>query len=237
MELLYSERETSAAFEKNLYYHKVENIGNLEEANEYMGTNGSTLLKGGVSYDDFQPKEITNPLYVKHPDMYDYKTGEFVPFDTYFSDEYQNPKAELTSSQQMDNWIRSQLQRSKDRMQEYEEKLFGNPNAEDYTVSAEIEKYINSDSTPFDEKALENGYSNKESGSNKIYTREDIVGMSSEEFEQNKKAIDYQKKTIGVPTKEEAQKAVSSGGMVYVNSYTRGDGTQVNSYYRARPSR
>ena len=44
----------------------------------------------------------------------------------------------------------------------------------------------------------------------------------------------YQKQTIGVPTREQAQKVVSKGGMVHVRAYTRADGTKVRSHYRSR---
>lgn len=55
--------------------------------------------------------------------------------------------------------------------------------------------------------------------------------MSQEEINANKKAIEYQSKTIGIPTNKQAADA----GMVFVNSYSRADGTKVKSYYRARP--
>lgn len=58
--------------------------------------------------------------------------------------------------------------------------------------------------------------------------------MSDEDKQKNKAAIFYQKQTIGVPTEEQAKKAVSKGGMVFVNGYTRSDGTKVKSYYRSR---
>jgi hypothetical protein len=74
------------------------------------------------------------------------------------------------------------------------------------------------------------GYVNEELKSAKVFTREDISSMTNKEKMDNKKAIDYQKNTIGIPTKQQA----SSSGMVFVNGYTRSDGTQVKSYYRAR---
>lgn len=86
----------------------------------------------------------------------------------------------------------------------------------------------------FDENIDLSAYENKKNNDNKIFTKEDIEEMSDEEREKNKDAIAYQKRTIGVPTREQADKAVKSGGMVHVASYTRSDGTKVKSYYRSR---
>ena len=69
---------------------------------------------------------------------------------------------------------------------------------------------------------------------NKIFTQEDIDEMTEQEKKENAQAIMYQKQTIGVPTREQAQKVVSKGGMVHVRAYTRADGTKVRSHYRSR---
>lgn len=86
----------------------------------------------------------------------------------------------------------------------------------------------------FDEEKDLSGYVNKKTGDNKIFTQEEIDAMTPDEQEKNKEAIFYQKQTIGVPSKEQADRAVSKGEMVYVSSYTRADGTKVKSYYRSR---
>ena len=86
----------------------------------------------------------------------------------------------------------------------------------------------------FDENQDISAYENKKLGSNKIFTQEEIDSMSDEDKQKNKAAIFYQKQTIGVPTEEQAKKAVSKGGMVFVNGYTRSDGTKVKSYYRSK---
>lgn len=72
---------------------------------------------------------------------------------------------------------------------------------------------------------------NKVSNNNRIYTREDIGNMSSEEFKTNEKAIDYQLANLGVPTNSDM---ASSDDVVYVNSYSRGDGTKVKAHYRSK---
>ena len=86
----------------------------------------------------------------------------------------------------------------------------------------------------FDENADLSGYVNQKSNDNKIFTQEDIDEMTEQEKKENAQAIMYQKQTIGVPTREQAQKVVSKGGMVHVRAYTRADGTKVKSHYRSR---
>lgn len=76
------------------------------------------------------------------------------------------------------------------------------------------------------------GYVNKVNNSNKIYTREDIGAMSQGDYAANEKAIDYQLKTIGVPTQSDLQ---NSADVVYVHAYTKKDGTKVTDYYRSKP--
>lgn len=77
-------------------------------------------------------------------------------------------------------------------------------------------------------------YKNPETDNNKIYTQEEIDALNDSQKSHLSKAIRYQEKTIGIPTKQQAQKMVAKGGMVFVDSYTRSDGTKVKSYYRSR---
>lgn len=86
----------------------------------------------------------------------------------------------------------------------------------------------------FDEDLEITSYENKRGKTNKIFTKEEINSMNPKERYENKQAIAYQKESIGIPTKEQADKAVSKGGMVFVNGYTRSDGVEVKSYYRSR---
>lgn len=53
-------------------------------------------------------------------------------------------------------------------------------------------------------------FKNPELGTNKIFTREEIGNMTTEEFQKNEKAIEYQMKTIGVPTKAQAETKTKS---------------------------
>lgn len=56
--------------------------------------------------------------------------------------------------------------------------------------------------------------------------------MSSDEFKQHEKAIDYQLKNIGVPRNADL---ANSSDVVFVHAYTRDDGTEVKSHYRSKP--
>ena len=81
------------------------------------------------------------------------------------------------------------------------------------------------------------GYANPLTGSNHIYTREEVGQMSSEEFAKHEKEIDAQTRAFNgtMPTNGDLQReAMTGGGVVYVNSYTRSDGTKVKGYYRSR---
>ena len=77
------------------------------------------------------------------------------------------------------------------------------------------------------------GFLNQISGNSNIFTREDIKNMSTDEYLKNEKAIDFQLKTIGIPSQAQANEAVQNGGMIYVKPYTRSDGTQVKGHYRS----
>ena len=83
------------------------------------------------------------------------------------------------------------------------------------------------------------GYTNPLTGSNHIYTREEVGQMSSDEFAKHEKEIDAQTRAFNgtMPTNGDLQReAMTGGGVVYVNSYTRSDGTKVRGYYRSRSS-
>lgn len=82
------------------------------------------------------------------------------------------------------------------------------------------------------------GYANPLTGSNHIYTREEIGSMSKEEFAKHEKEIDAQTRAFKgtMPTNKDLEhEAKTGGGVVYVNSYTRTDGTEVKGYYRSKP--
>lgn len=89
--------------------------------------------------------------------------------------------------------------------------------------------------TKFDETKSLKGYVNEVSKSERIFTEEEIDRFSKKQMAEHHSAIEYQRKKIGIPSKKQVDKAVSSGGMVYVGAYVRGDGVQVGSYYRSKP--
>ena len=81
------------------------------------------------------------------------------------------------------------------------------------------------------------GYTNPLTGSNHIYTREEVGQMSDDESSEHEKEIDAQTRAFNgtMPTNGDLQReAMTGGGVVYVNSYTRTDGTEVKGYYRSR---
>ena len=75
-------------------------------------------------------------------------------------------------------------------------------------------------------------YVNAHTGDNRIYSFEDIIQMPFGDVLRNKEELLSQNRVLGVPTVAELQ---SSQNVVYVNSYTREDGTVVKSHYRSKP--
>ena len=81
------------------------------------------------------------------------------------------------------------------------------------------------------------GYTNPLTGSNHIYTREEIGQMSLDEYAKHEKEIDAQVEAMGgkMPTNGDLEREASRGGnVIYVQGYTRSDGTEVRGYYRSR---
>ncbi len=72
---------------------------------------------------------------------------------------------------------------------------------------------------------------NKISNNNRIFTAEDIGEMSGNEYQQNEKAIFHQLKNLGIPRRNQLN---GNPDVVYVNSYTKADGTQVKAHYRSK---
>ena len=82
------------------------------------------------------------------------------------------------------------------------------------------------------------GYTNPLTGNNRIYTREDVGTMTPKEFAKYEKEIDAQTRALNgtMPSNGDLQReAMSGGGVIYVNSYNRSDGTNVKGYYRSKP--
>ncbi len=63
---------------------------------------------------------------------------------------------------------------------------------------------------------------NKILNSNRIFTREDVANMSSKDFQQNEKAIDYQLSNADLLSHKEL---LGRDDVVFVHGYERDDGT------------
>ena len=72
----------------------------------------------------------------------------------------------------------------------------------------------------------------KEIDSNRVFTNEEIKAMSQKEFERLEKQIIKQAANGKVISQKEAEKLLKSGDLIWINSYTRSDGTKVEGYFR-----
>ena len=75
-------------------------------------------------------------------------------------------------------------------------------------------------------------YVNSLTGDNRIFSNKEIADMSVREVFKNKDAIMRQHFQIGIPSEKELQ---ASDNVVYVQAYTRDDGTEVRAHWRSKP--
>ena len=75
----------------------------------------------------------------------------------------------------------------------------------------------------------------KDIDTNRIFTNEEIGQMTSEEFTRLENFINQQLAVGKVMPEAQAKQQMQAGNLIYVNSYTRSDGTEVRGYYRSRP--
>ena len=68
----------------------------------------------------------------------------------------------------------------------------------------------------------------------RIFTREEIDEMTTEEYSRLENLINKQLRAGKIMAKADADKKVKSGDLIWVNDYTRSDGTHVRGYYRSR---
>lgn len=68
----------------------------------------------------------------------------------------------------------------------------------------------------------------------RIITNEEIKQMSNEEFSQNENFINQQLMAGNIMTEMQAKEQLKAGNLIWVNSYTRADGTEVKGYYRRK---
>ena len=75
-------------------------------------------------------------------------------------------------------------------------------------------------------------YINTYTGDNRIYSLNDITQMPLGDVLKNKEELLSQYRVLGVPTEQELQ---DSDNVVYVQAYTRDDGTEVRAHWRSKP--
>ena len=92
------------------------------------------------------------------------------------------------------------------------------------------------DTRKFEDKKSDKitGFSSDINNLERIFTAEEIGDMDSNEYALFEKYIDNQMKNFGIPRKAQADEEVKSGNLIWVNSYTRSDGTEVAGYYRQK---
>ncbi|MBR1907430.1 hypothetical protein IJ818_00660 [bacterium] len=74
----------------------------------------------------------------------------------------------------------------------------------------------------------------KDIDTDRIFTNEEIGQMSNDEFERLENFINQQVATGRVMPEAQAKQQVQAGNLIWVNSYTRDDGTEVSGYYRRK---
>ena len=184
--------------------HFLNNIGDLSKANKYTG------LKPNVSVDNLVLKgAVSKTLDEINKPLY---TREMIGKMT--ADEYLLHEPMIMEQLKTQGGIPSEKQLNQQN-----------------NISGFINQ-ISGNSNIFTREDIKN-MSSDEYGNSNIFTREDIKNMSSDEYLKNEKAIDFQLKTIGIPSQAQANEAVQNGGMIYIQPYTRSDGTEVKGYYRS----
>ena len=75
-------------------------------------------------------------------------------------------------------------------------------------------------------------YKNKHTNDSIIHSIEDVIGMPFGDVVNREPELESQYKQIGLPTNSELN---SSPNAVFVNAYTKDDGTQVSAHWRSKP--
>ena len=74
----------------------------------------------------------------------------------------------------------------------------------------------------------------KDIDNNRVFTNEEIGQMSTDEFERLESFINQQVVAGKIMTDARSKTTSSGRNLIYVNSYTRSDGTPVHGYYRSK---
>ena len=76
----------------------------------------------------------------------------------------------------------------------------------------------------------------KDIDNNRVFTNEEIGQMSTDEFKRLENFINQQVTAGKIMSEAQAKQQVQTGNLIYVEPYTRSDGTEVKGYYRSRPN-
>ena len=89
---------------------------------------------------------------------------------------------------------------------------------------------------PNDKRRYENMDLERLKESDKVYTLEELENMDEKTKSQvwDNQVRHFRECNWGLPYKNHLESAAQKGDLIYVNSYTRADGTVVSGYYRKR---
>lgn len=161
--------------------------------------------------------------------------GKFA--DSFFGDLYELANKNPSKEKIMDFYNNQVGQEIGEKLSKNIKSLKFNNNDELKTyIAYEVEQAIKNKKaiTSLSDKRIIKTLENMPDHPLRIYTREEIDKMSTSEFSKNEKNIFKQLKNYGIPRNIEAEEKVKTGDLIYVNSYTRDDGTEVSGYYRRK---
>lgn len=164
------------------------------------------------------------------------KEGSFVSWAKGIYHECQTPN-NPESEKNMDNWNNNQgrliakeiKKEYKDKLKTMTEKEIDDIIAQKVMQRMRVGKLITS---PSDKRKYTGFATNLPT--DKIFIREDISKLSTDDFEELEDSINEQLSSFGIPTELQAQQAVQNGSLIWINSYKKEDGTQVCGYYRRK---
>ena len=164
------------------------------------------------------------------------KEGNFVSWAKGIYHETQTPN-NPEGEKNMDNWNNNQVRLiAKEIKKEYKDKLNSMSEKEiDDIIAQKVMQRMRMGkliTTPSDKRKYTGFASNIPE--DKIFTAEEIGNLSTDDFEELEDKINEQVKSFGIPTNEQANKALKDGSLIWVDDYKRDDGTQVSGYYRRK---
>lgn len=129
---------------------------------------------------------------------------------------------------------------AKEFQMEMKDKKYSTSEIEDIIAEKIIRRIKNGDliTNPNDERRY-NERSFKErifNLKNRIFHKNELTMNDINSKEMLNIFLDQALEKRGLPTKEELDKKVAAGKLIYVNNYERSDGTKVSGYYRSYPN-